>query len=154
MPDVLTESGARDAAISEHEAAAPPIGWFALRRPVGHYVVVLALGACAFNALDQGLTQTRELVRHIPTSPVPVIAFQFAVALTSTFAAIGTWRRASWAVRAIVAWGVLGATFVALLQPLLDLPLEALPGLLAGSVMVLAMAAIFAWYVRRDQRRP
>ena len=152
MRDVLTESGSGEATHVAHPGAAATIRRTSMRRPVGLYLVVGALGYCAYNSLDQGVSLGWEAIHRVSTAPVSVIAFQFAVALTSTVSVVGAWRRTPWATRAIVMWGLVAATFVALLQPLLDLPKDALPGLLAAAVCVFVIAGVFVWCVQRDQR--
>ena len=118
---------------------------------IGRVVIAGVLTYCAFNAASEATNEARDILRHAPEPMPAVMLFQIAMAITAALSAVGVWRRTRWASRAVIAWGVVGATFVGLLQPLLALPLEALPGLLAGSVVVLGLAAIFVWFVQRDQ---
>ena len=120
-------------------------------RTVGRVAIVAVLAYCAVNATSQALNEAKDILRHAPEPMPAVMLFQVAVCITSSLSAIGIWRRTRWASRAIITWGIVAATFVGLLQPLLALPLEALPGLLAGSVVLLGLAALFVWFVKRDQ---
>ena len=121
-------------------------------RIIGRVVIVGVFAMSATNAFSEAMNEARDILRHAPEPMPAVMLFQFAVALTSTLSALGTWRRTRWATRAIVAWGLVEGTFVALLRPLLDLPKDALPGLVAGAASILVIAGAFVWWVKRDQR--
>lgn len=121
-------------------------------RTVARVAVVLLFAASGVNAFYEGLNEARDIVTHAP-EPLPgVMLFQFAVGLLAAASAIGVWRRASWSHRAIVAWGIVGAVFVALLEFLLKLGADARAGLLSGAAAVLVVSAALAWFARRDRR--
>ena len=116
-------------------ASITPVRTSSTARIIGRVVIVGVFAMSATNAFSEAMNEARDILRHAPDPMPAVMLFQFAVALTSTLSALGTWRRTRWATRAIVAWGLVGGTFVALLQPLLDLPKDALPGLVAGAAL-------------------
>ncbi|MBC7841352.1 MAG: hypothetical protein H7099_03540 [Gemmatimonadaceae bacterium] len=121
-------------------------------RTVGRVIITALFAYCAFNAAQEAWSEARDIVMRAP-EPLPgILLFQTAVMITSAVGAIGIWRRRSWAPRAVMLWGVIGALFVALLQPMLALPHDALPGLLAGSALLLAMAFSVVAFLRRDVR--
>ena len=119
-------------------------------RTVGRVIIAGLFAYCGCNAAMEAWSEARDIVMHAP-EPLPgILLFQSAVFLTSALSAIGTWRRASWAPRAVTAWGTVGSVFVSLLQPMLGLPLAALPGLLVGAALLIAMAAGVVAFLRRD----
>ena len=109
------------------------------------------LAASAVNAFWQAMSEARDIVLHSPEPMPAMFAFQFAIGVIATVAAVGIWRRASWSHLAIGAWGIAAAVFVALLELLLKLGADARAGLVGGSVVILAIAAAMAWCARRDQ---
>lgn len=119
-------------------------------RTVGRVIIAGLFAYCGINAAMEAWSEARDIITHAP-EPLPgILLFQSAVFITSASSAIGTWRRASWAPRAVIAWGAVASVFVALLQPMLALPLDARPGLLAGSALLLALAAGAVAFLRRD----
>ena len=119
-------------------------------RTVGRVIIAGLFAYCGINAALEAWSEARDIVMHVP-EPLPgILLFQSAVFITSALSAIGTWRRSSWAPRAVTAWGAVGSVFVALLQAMLALPRAALPGLLVGAAFLLAMTAGVVAFLRRD----
>ncbi len=121
-------------------------------RTIGRYLIGAVFAYCAVNSAIEALDEARDIFTHAPEPLPSIMLFQIGVSLTSVLSAIGVWRRSSWAPRAVIAWGILGATFVALLQPLLGLPRAALPGLLGGAVLLLALTAGVLKFLALDPR--
>lgn len=151
MPDSRTDVTA-DARVdvASVRASPPTLRRASTARNIGRYVIVCILAFCGYNAALEAWGEARDIVTHAPEPMPGILLFQGAVVITSALSAIGTWRRTTWAPRAVLVWGAVSATFVALLQPMLGLPRDALPGLLAGTAMLLAMTAGFVVFLRRD----
>ena len=123
-----------------------------MKRSVGRYLVVGVLAYSAGDAFRQAFNEGADLLHKSAEALPGVFAFQTAIGVLAFAACIGVWRRKPWAIRGILAWGVVTATFVALLQPLLNLDPSARAGLYGGSAAILSVAALLAWLTQRDRR--
>jgi peptidoglycan/LPS O-acetylase OafA/YrhL len=119
-----------------------------MRRPLGHFVVIALLLAAGVNALFQ----TSNEIRDPEPGSVPLACLQLAAGACALISAAGVLRRASWTQRAIGAWGAVSATMVVLLEPLTFVGAEDRGGLWQGAAVILAMAAVMIWYLRRTLR--
>jgi Kef-type K+ transport system membrane component KefB len=120
-------------------------------RPFARWAVAGLLAASAVNAFYQALNEARDIVTRAPEPLPALMLFQFAVGVLATASAVGVWRRSSWSHHAIIAWGLVAAVFVAMLEFLLNLGSDSRAGLLSGAATVLVIAALLAWFARRDQ---
>ena len=82
------------------------------------------------------------------SDPAPLVVGHVASGITGVAAAVGLWRGASWASYATIAWGIATALLVATLQPILDLPLDARPGLWGAAAGIMVAALLVARYAR------
>ena len=90
-----------------------------------------------------------------PTGELAALLWlQVGEALLCLTVLVALFRRTSWRLMAIIAWGAYSAAFVMALGPVLSLPASARSGLPGGAVVILGLAALFWWYVRRDALRP
>jgi hypothetical protein len=85
--------------------------------------------------------------------PAALVMLQTLVGTAGIAAGWGTWRRARWAPAAAVSYGVVTATMLASLGPLLDLDAEAMRGIWIGAGAVLLFGLWAGWYLRRSWRR-
>ena len=121
----------------------------ATRRPVGLTLLAAVFGLASASAI-------REVADYFMSGrgdPPALVALQVATATTGALAAVGIWRRARWAPLAALSYGVVAATLVVLLGPILDLAAEERKGLWSGAAGILVFALLSAWYVRHVARR-
>ena len=124
---------------------------YASRRLIGRLIATGLLLVSAGNALQQALSEASDILNRT-NEPLPkLLAFQSIIALLATAAAIGVWKRTRWSAKMTIAWGIVSATFVALLEFLLDLGADARGGLLTGAALILALAAAIARFAQRDR---
>jgi hypothetical protein len=124
----------------------------AIRRRIGRIIASGGLLFGANNALHQAWGEASDIINRTG-QPLPlVLAFQSTIAVLGAAAAFGVWKRARWSAKMTVAWGVVTASFVALLEWLLDLGAETRGGLLVGAAVILVVAAVIARFASRDQR--
>lgn len=121
-----------------------------MRRPFGHFVVIATLLASAVNAFSQVANE----VRDPEPGSVVLGLMQGAIGAAAMTAVVGLWRRARWTTAAILAWGVIAAVLVVLLEPLLGLDASERNGLLIGAATVLMITGVLYLYVRRSLRAP
>ena len=119
-----------------------------MRRSWGRVALSIIFAALALNAWVQVLL----VALGRGDDPAALVAMQVLVGVTGLAAAWGSWRGARWAPAAALAYGIATAAMLVSLGPLLDLPAEARPGILAGAAAMLAGAGAGAWYLRRSQR--
>lgn len=121
-----------------------------MRRPIGHFFVIAVLLAAAGNALSQVANELRD------PEPASVVLglMQAGIGAAALTAVAGLWRRSRWSTAAILAWGVIAAALVVLLQPLLGLDASERNGLLGGAAAVLVITGVMCFYVHRSLRSP
>jgi hypothetical protein len=119
------------------------------RRPIGFTILAVVFGLASASAFG-------EVVNYLLSrseDPLALFAFQLATATTGLLSAVGIWRRALWAPLAVLSYGVVTATLVSLLGPMLDLAPEERSGLWTGAAAILVFALLSAWYVHHVARR-
>jgi hypothetical protein len=119
------------------------------RRTIGLTLLSIIFGLLSASAF-------REIAVYLLSAsgdPPALFALQLVTAATALTSAAGIWRRTPWAPLAILAYGVVAASLVVLLGPLLDLDAEARSGLLGGAAGIMAFVLLSAWYVRRVSSR-
>ncbi len=121
-----------------------------MRRPYGHFVVIALLLTSSVNAFSQVANE----VRDPEPGSVALGLMQGGIGAAGLNAVVGLWRRTRWATAAILAWGVIAAALVVLLQPLLGLDASERNGLLIGAAAVLMIAGVVSFYVHRSLRLP
>lgn len=125
-------------------------GTTSARRPRRNTALAIVFALLALNAWAQViLTLTGR-----SSDPWPLVILQTLVGATAATAAVGCWRVKRWAGAAALGYGVVGATLVAALGPLLDLAPEDRAGLVTGALVVLLFGLWAAWYLRdREESR-
>lgn len=88
----------------------------------------------------------------ISETPLALVAVQALLGAVGGVAAWGAWRGKRWGWAAALAYGVLAATMVIALGPLLELEPDARRGLWSGAAVMLAFGVLAAWYLRRATR--
>lgn len=121
-----------------------------MRRPFGHFAVIALLLASSVNAFSQVANE----VRDPEPGSVALGLMQGGIGAAGLTAVVGLWRRTRWATAAILAWGVIAAALVVLLQPLLGLDASERYGLFTGAATVLMITGVLYLYVRRSLRAP
>lgn len=120
-------------------------------RATGRIVLAVLFALFGLNAL----VQVAMVLVGRSDDPAMLSALQTLVGVAGLAAALGSWRGDRWAPFAAVAYGVITGTMVASLGPLLQLEVEARPGLYVGGASVLGFGFVAAWYLRRSRpRRP
>jgi len=120
----------------------------AVRRPPGRVALTVIFAALALNAWAQVL-----LVPLGRTSdPLPLVVLQALIGASGLAAAWGSWTAARWAPAAALGYGLVTGGMLVTLGPLLDLPVDARPGLWTGAGAIVAGAGAAAWYLRRSRR--
>ncbi len=120
-----------------------------MRRPIGHWLLIVMFTCVGGNALNEAL----RILRHPAEAPAALMYWQFAVGGLSLAAVIGIWQRAEWTSWAIGIWGAVAAAMIIALGPLLELEPAARDGLRTGAALLIAIAAASAWYLRRSLRQ-
>jgi hypothetical protein len=116
------------------------------RRPTGHWVVMGLFAAVGINAMAEVLDG---LGGQSSSGMLLVAALQTVTAVLAFLSVNAIWRHAAWSTAVISAWGIVSAVMIVLLEPILGLGREARSGLITGALVILAVAACSAWYVRR-----
>ena len=116
-----------------------------MARSVGRTILSIVFALLALNAWAQGVLG---LVGE-SSDPALLIALQAIIGATAAATAWSAWTGARWAAWAALAYGLVTAGMIVSLGPILDLSAQARSGLPLGAVVVLAVAALAAWYLRR-----
>jgi hypothetical protein len=116
-----------------------------MRRLRGRAVLSVLFAILALNAWVQVLLVP--LGRS--DDPGALTVLQALVGTTGAAAAWGSWRGARWAPASAVLYGLVTATMLVALAPLLDLEPDAQGGLWTGAAAVLLFALWAGWYLRR-----
>ena len=119
-------------------------GTTSARRPRRNTALAIVFALLALNAWAQVIFS----LAGRTSDPWPLVILQTLVGATAATAAVGCWRVRSWAGAAALGYGVVGATLVAALGPLLDLAAEDRAGLVTGAMLVLLFGLWAAWYLR------
>lgn len=118
------------------------------RSSPGRIVVAIIFALLALNAWLQ--------VALVPLGrsddPTTLTLLQALIGATAMLAAAGSWSGARWAPAAALSYGIVTGAMIVLLGPLLDLEPDARNGLWFGALVVLAVSAGLAWYLRRSLR--
>lgn len=112
---------------------------------VGRYLLCVALVLFSKDAFRQALGELRD------TEPGSQLfaALQLVIGVSAAVGAVGVFRRARWAVPAIVSWGMATAGLLAA-QPLFEpMDAEAEQGIWIGAAAMLVAAVLAAWYAHR-----
>jgi hypothetical protein len=120
-----------------------------MRRSLGRVLVAVVSALLGLVALGQMM---RILVGQAGDSRVLAV-FQAAMGITAIAVAVGSWRGARWAPVAALIYGVITASMLLSLSPLLNLPPEARGGLASGAASVFGASLWAAWYLRRARIR-
>ena len=108
--------------------------------------LVLALLFC-ISSVNQFVQVPREF---IGANALPALgAWHLAAGLPGLATAVGAWTAARWAWVAALAWGAGTAGLILSLQSLLQLPDDQSQGFLPAAAIVVALALLAAWYLRR-----
>jgi len=119
-----------------------------VRRKPGQIALALIYALLALNAWAQVfLALGGEL-----SDPPILIGLQALIGIAGTAAAWGAWAGTRWASYAVVIHGVITATMLVSLDPILGLG-EARSRLFIAAAAVLAWTFLFAWYLHRLTRR-
>ena len=119
-----------------------------MRRKPGQIALALIYALLALNAWAQVILA---LGGGLSDPPV-LIALQVLIGIAATAAAWGCWAGARWAVYAVVSHGLITATMLVALDPILGLPAESRSGLFIAAAAVLVWTFLFAWYLHRLTR--
>lgn len=114
-------------------------------RRLGVRSIAVLLVALGINALVQ-------VPRFVPgwgNDPGLLSLEQLVVGLVGVTAGATAWRHRSSAWILTIAWGVATCILLLSLAPLLDLEPEAAVGIRYGTLVIVAITAWFAWYLRR-----
>lgn len=117
------------------------------RRGAGTIAITIVLTLLAANALVQAAAALVDW----NSDPAQLTAFQFASGSSALAAAIGTWRRARWAVYLALGYGVITGIMIASLGSILELEEEARTGLRLSAAIVFLIGVALAWGIRRTQ---
>lgn len=117
------------------------------RRPAGHWVVMGLFAAVGINAMVE---VPDGLGDQSSSGMLIVAALQTVTAVLAFLTVRAVWIRAAWSTLVITLWGAVSAVMIVLLEPLLELGRDARGGLITGALVILAVAACSAWYVRRS----
>jgi hypothetical protein len=120
-----------------------------MHRSLGHVLVAIVSALLGLMALGQ---MVRILVGQAG-DPRPLVVFQGAMGVTAIAVAVGSWRAAPWAPLAALLYGVITASMLLSLAPMLNLEPEARGGLRTGAATMFALAIWAAWYLRRSRLR-
>lgn len=121
-----------------------------MARPASHLVVMVPYALIGANALNEARAQ----LFGAADAPRSLLALQLLMATASIIVVVGVWTRAWWTVRAILAWGVIAAGMLMLLEPILQLGPEVRPGMAIGAAILAFMAIATAWFIRRSTAAP
>jgi len=120
-----------------------------MQRSLARKLLVILFALLALNGFV-------EASRHFITPgdvPSELFWLQLTAGMLALASAVGLWRRTLWGAVAIGGWGLVVATMLVLLAPILDLDAQASAGLWPGAVAVLIVAGLCAWYARRTERQ-
>lgn len=115
-----------------------------MRKP-GQIILALIYGLLALNAWAQVLLALRGEL----SDPPVLIGLQSLIGIAGAAAAWGSWTGARWAAYAVVTHGLITATMLASLDPILGLGADARSSLFIAAAVVLAWSFLFAWYLNR-----
>jgi len=119
-----------------------------VRRKPGQIALALIYAVLALNAWAQVLLTLRGEL----SDPPILIGLQALIGSAGTAAAWGAWAGTRWAPYAVLIHGVITATMLVSLDPILGLG-EARSRLFIAASAVLAWTFLFAWYLHRLTRR-
>ena len=119
-----------------------------MRKP-GQIVLAVIYALLAVNAWAQVVLALRGEL----SDPPILIGLQSLIGIAGAAAAWGSWAGARWAAYAVVIHGLITATMLVLLDPILGLGADARSSLLIAAAVVLAWSFLFAWYLNRLVRR-
>lgn len=114
------------------------------RRPARNTALAIVFALLALNAWAQVILALADR----SSDPAPLMLAQALVGLAAAATAVGSWRVRRWAPAAALAYAVVGATMIASLDLMLDLPPGAHVGLLTGAAIIFLFGAWAAWYLR------
>ena len=83
------------------------------------------------------------------SDPPILIALQSLIGIAGAAAVWGIWAGARWAPYAVVIHGLITATMLVALDPILGLGANARSGLFLAAAAVLVWTLLFAWYLKR-----
>jgi hypothetical protein len=119
-----------------------------MRRSRGRVVLAVVFVLFALNAWMQ--------VVLVPLGrsgdPPALTLLQSVVGTAAAIAAWGSWRGTRWAPWAALAYGIVTAGMLAVLGPLLELPMDARRGIWWGAAVMLLFGGFAAWYLQRTMR--
>jgi len=120
-----------------------------MRRKPGQIALTLIYALLALNAWAQVILALRGEL----SDPPILIGLQSFIGIAGAAAAWGIWTGAWWAAYAVVIHGVVTATMLVSLDPILGLGADARSSLFIAAAAVLAWSFLFAWYINRLVRR-
>ena len=114
------------------------------RRTVGQIIVVALFALLAANAFRETFWSD---------SPTPLRIWQAVVCVIATATTWGAWTGARWSAALATLYGLVAGAMIVALGPMLDMPVEERGGLWVGGAIVLVIALVSAWYLRRVTSR-
>lgn len=120
-----------------------------MKRPTGVTVVAIIVFLLGVNAYAEVV---RVLLGWNQNPPVLVL-WQLEIGTLAMFAAGATWLVKRLAPALIVLYGISTGLMIVALQPILDLPVDALSGLITSGAIVLVVSFALARYVQRALRQ-
>jgi hypothetical protein len=121
-----------------------------MRRSRARIVLAVLFGFFTLNAWVEALLS----LFGSSDDPVVLTALQVAIGVAGGFATAGTWRGASWAPAAALAYGAVTGGMLVTLPFILGLEAEARAGIWSGAAGVVLFSVAAAWYLRRVVRQP
>ena len=98
--------------------------------------------------------QSANTLRGPTDGPIILMVWQAAVGACGAAAAWGSFKATGWSPVAALAYGVVTASMIIALGPILDLEAAAMKGLWLGAAVILAFGLASALFLRRLARRP
>jgi hypothetical protein len=110
---------------------------------IGARVIAVLFSLLALNALYELLS----MASGTSDGPLTLAVLQGLVGVCGAATAFGAWTGARWAPALAALYGVIAATMIVALGPLLEMPAEERGGLLVGGAIVLVFSLACAWYL-------
>lgn len=114
-------------------------------RRFGARAIAVLLTALGLNAL----VQVPQFLPGWGNDPGLLSVEQLVVGLVGVAAGVSAWRHRPSAWVLAIAWGATTCILLLSLAPLLDIEPEAAVGIRYGTLVIVAITAWFAWYLRR-----
>lgn len=120
-----------------------------MKRPTGLTVVAIIVFLLGVNAY----VEVGRVLLGWNQNPPILVLWQLEIGTIAMFAAGATWLAKRLAPALIVLYGISTGMMIVALQPILDLPADALSGLITSGAIVLVVSFALAGYLQRALRR-